>query len=719
VEGGVTDLPVTLYRAESLVARSNPGAWQAVFPHLRVARRPETADSVREDRVAVWKLGDMALTVASLSAVEIRRPLAAVRSDGHDAVDLTVLSKGAWVGRAGGRALTVGPGELVALDLGQPFEIAATACECVTVSLARTALANAVPAPGDLHGHVFQGAGGALLTDHCLSIARHVDRMRMAEVPYVRAALLAQVAAAATLIRPEEEEARPGVVRMQHQARRYIDQHLTDEDLGAEAILAALGVSRSVLYRAFKDSGGIDAYIRHRRLQAVHALLLLPTERRSIGELAQTFGFSRPYPPSPAPGGPRPAAAADRAAQHRRARPDLRLLAPVAPRHRVPARLRLQPAPPAGLPLAPAGRARSHPARPTRPRGRPWRTPQGRAMTQIPSLHFDTQTLPPGTGFRAFQAAIPHYEVGPAPGTTEAEFAGRSTAWFLGDLILLHSRFTAFNLARTPARIQADGIDTYGFIVLPRGSWLARTESHETTVGPGQLVGVDMTQPYWAEASACEAVHLVVGRATLQAAVRGSFDIAAHVFEGTGGALLTDYLLSLARHIAAMRPEEADAIRKATVAQIAAAVAQVPPREVVPLQIRNVRSQVQRYVDRNLTEPGLTPERIVEELGLSRSTLYRHFEAYGGIQAYIQRRRLQAVHALLLHPDEERSIGELAQTFGFSRASHFTTVFQRTFGCTPRLLRSGNGRRITARSARDAAEAPEVFRDWIQEVRLR
>ncbi|RVU12555.1 helix-turn-helix domain-containing protein [Methylobacterium oryzihabitans] len=289
----MTDLPVTLYRAESLVARSNPGAWQAVFPHLRIARRPETADSVREDRVAVWKLGDMALTVASLSAVEIRRPLAAVRGDGCDALDLTVLSKGAWVGRAGGRDLTVGPGELVALDLGQPFEIAATACDCVTVSLARAALADVAPAQADLHGHVFQGVGGALLTDHCLAIARHVERMRTAEVPFVRAALLAQLAAAVTLIRPEEE-ARPGVLRMQHQARRHIDQHLTDEDLGAESILAALGVSRSVLYRAFKDSGGIDAYIRHRRLQAVHALLLLPAERRSIGELAQTFGFSRP-----------------------------------------------------------------------------------------------------------------------------------------------------------------------------------------------------------------------------------------------------------------------------------------------------------------------------------------------------------------------------------------------------------------------------------------
>ncbi|WP_375455520.1 helix-turn-helix domain-containing protein [uncultured Methylobacterium sp.] len=128
---------------------------------------------------------------------------------------------------------------------------------------------------------------------------------------------------------------------------------------------------------------------------------------------------------------------------------------------------------------------------------------------------------------------------------------------------------------------------------------------------------------------------------------------------------------------------------------------------------------IRRYIDQHLTDERLSPDDVARALEISRSSLYRTFRSEDGIAAHIRRRRLQAVHALLRMPGETRSIGELAETFGFSRASHFTTAFQRTFGCTPRLLRSTNRRCFTARSARDTAEAPAVFRDWIQEIRLR
>lgn len=340
-------------------------------------------------------------------------------------------------------------------------------------------------------------------------------------------------------------------------------------------------------------------------------------------------------------------------------------------------------------------------------------------MAQIPTMHFDSQVLPGEMRFAAFRAGIPHYEVDLAEGGSLDAFRARSDATFLGDLILLRSRLTPLRMARTPARIQADGLDTYGFVVLLRGSWTARFEAGEAQVGPGQLVAVDLSRPFHADVAECEAVHLIVGRSALQAAVRKEFDIAGHVFSGTGGALLTDYLLSLARHIGSVRVEDVDAVRRATIAQIAAAVAIVPPPEAASPAVRSVRGAVQRYVDRNLTDFGLTPERIAEAIGISRSSLYRHFEAYGGIAAFLQRRRLQAVHALLLHPDEERSIGELAETFGFPRASHFTTAFRRTFGCTPRLLRTSSRRPLAVRSARDPAEAPAVLRDWVREISLR
>lgn len=340
-------------------------------------------------------------------------------------------------------------------------------------------------------------------------------------------------------------------------------------------------------------------------------------------------------------------------------------------------------------------------------------------MEPIPSIHFDTQKVRAGTGLKALQTILPHYEFLPVPGTTDGVFEGRLSTWFLGDLIVLKSSLSAFKLARTPVRIQDDGLDAYSLVVLPQGSRISPAENRDGTTGSRQLAYLDLSRPFEVEVGGSEAVHLLIGRATLQSAVRTDFDIAARVLEGTAADLLTDHLRSLGQHIDTVGVNEADAVCKATLRQIAAVIDLIPPPEKTSESRLGIRDAVQRFIHRNLTDTDLSPERIVRHLGVSRSTLYRNFEAYGGIAAYIQRRRLQAVRVLLLHPDEERSIGELADTFGFARASHFTTAFQRAFGCTPRHLRSNRGRQFHARSTRDPAEGPAIFRGWIEEIKLR
>ena len=340
----------------------------------------------------------------------------------------------------------------------------------------------------------------------------------------------------------------------------------------------------------------------------------------------------------------------------------------------------------------------------------------GQDVKPIPTIHFRTDRLPRGSGFKVLQAAKPHYTLSLPAGTKEEDFWGRSSLWFLGEMILIRSHFDPFDFSRTPDQIQADGLDTYNFTFIQRGSWSVSAGGRDFVIRPGHVGVTDMSRPFEVTTTAFDSIHLVVGRVALDNALRSEFDIAGHNFDGTGGAVLADYMASLARNIAHVTSGDVEAIRKATLAQIASAVSLIPSPDKLRGNPRGVLSAVQRYIERNLSDPALTPERIVEAVGISRSSLYRHFEAYGGIAAYIQRRRLQAIHALLLHPDETRSIGELAQTFGFQRASHFTTAFRRTFGCTPRLLRSTSGRASAVRSSRKVAEAPVVFRDWMGEI---
>lgn len=75
-------------------------------------------------------------------------------------------------------------------------------------------------------------------------------------------------------------------------ARQYIHHRLSDPALNAEAVAAALGCSRSSLYRAFLDHGaGVADYIRDQRLQRLRVLLQGGQGRASIADLAAECGL--------------------------------------------------------------------------------------------------------------------------------------------------------------------------------------------------------------------------------------------------------------------------------------------------------------------------------------------------------------------------------------------------------------------------------------------
>lgn len=75
-------------------------------------------------------------------------------------------------------------------------------------------------------------------------------------------------------------------------ARRLVDDQLGSKELTPDWLSARLNVSRSELYVAFDEAGGIARFIWRRRLEAVHAALLNPHDLRRINEIAFAFGFT-------------------------------------------------------------------------------------------------------------------------------------------------------------------------------------------------------------------------------------------------------------------------------------------------------------------------------------------------------------------------------------------------------------------------------------------
>lgn len=75
---------------------------------------------------------------------------------------------------------------------------------------------------------------------------------------------------------------------------------------------------------------------------------------------------------------------------------------------------------------------------------------------------------------------------------------------------------------------------------------------------------------------------------------------------------------------------------------------------------------------------------IAAAAGVSRATLYRSFERVGGVNRFVQERRLHhARQALRQRIDLKPSIAEIAWSYGFTSISHFNRLFRERFDYPP------------------------------------
>lgn len=105
-----------------------------------------------------------------------------------------------------------------------------------------------------------------------------------------------------------------------------------------------------------------------------------------------------------------------------------------------------------------------------------------------------------------------------------------------------------------------------------------------------------------------------------------------------------------------------------------------------------LRRLAERLINEALLNPP-TPLELASHLNISVRQLYRQFEMDGdSVCRYIQRQRLQSSARDLLHnSDAALPITTIAYKWGFSDSAHFSRVFKRHYGMSPKAYR-GEGR---------------------------
>ncbi|KJC47125.1 AraC family transcriptional regulator [Bradyrhizobium sp. LTSP885] len=281
------------------------------------------------------------------------------------------------------------------------------------------------------------------------------------------------------------------------------------------------------------------------------------------------------------------------------------------------------------------------------------------------------------------------------PLTAENDFYLSSTMLMSGDALLVDSSTSALEYHRTPAHIARGNLDHYHIALCLAGEMGFSSGRRDVTLRPGDVCLLDMAQPnrtvLTAERGRSRTLVLILQLSLLAPKLAHPDSATAVLLPASHhhARLLASQLSALWEQVA----PSAEALA-ATIEAMADIIAGVAGRaadtegDVERAEHHLYRAMIKRYIAANLETPSLVADDLCRRFEISRASLYRLFEADGGLARYIQEQRLNRALRLLVSPrSRSNRLIDLALDLQFSSDSSFVRAFRRHFGITPGEVR--------------------------------
>lgn len=230
-------------------------------------------------------------------AYSIRLRGATARSPAFDELALIFMLEGrARLVHDGGEEIEVGAGGFFLIDGTRPVSVQFSRHAFIQLDLSRPLLEaifpGATPPPSAFHAALANSPLSGLLADHLQQFPRLAATMppggQRALLDASESFALTTIEAAFAIAKPAEGHRPAGLFAA---AQRYIRRHLASGRLTPAAVAAAIGCSRSTLYRLFSANGlTVQGYVRELRLQQLNRLLQGGSVEH-IGTLAHRCGL--------------------------------------------------------------------------------------------------------------------------------------------------------------------------------------------------------------------------------------------------------------------------------------------------------------------------------------------------------------------------------------------------------------------------------------------
>jgi len=272
---------------------------------------------------------------------------------------------------------------------------------------------------------------------------------------------------------------------------------------------------------------------------------------------------------------------------------------------------------------------------------------------------------------------------------------GDISADALATLQLSRVTATAQTVRRTAAKIAHDNEDYFLVSIQTRGTGVIVQDGRTAELAPGDFALYDSTRPYELHfEQPFQQYVLRLPGPTLRTALRDTHALTASKVSGQQGAghLMIGMIQTLAADIGTLAPASANAVAESVTQILIAGLSALPAAGQQPVSQLTAyhRAQIKACVRARLRDPALTVASIAAELRMSPSSLHR---AWSGevcpLAEWIWAQRLDAARRDLCDPSQRaRSVSEIAFSWGFNDAAHFSRAFRGRFACSPRALRA-------------------------------
>nr|WP_064244973.1 helix-turn-helix domain-containing protein [Rhizobium leguminosarum]OAP97610.1 hypothetical protein A4U53_36460 [Rhizobium leguminosarum] len=306
----------------------------------------------------------------------------------------------------------------------------------------------------------------------------------------------------------------------------------------------------------------------------------------------------------------------------------------------------------------------------------------------ITSFHFTTTGI--ASPFDAWRSLLDIlFDSFPPKKPPSSIFQANLIVHHFGTFLLCRSGAVGGRYRRTKTRLAWNDLDHIVISCLLRGG-IAVAGAATRRLRPGDVAVLDLSAPMAFAMTAAEGMHLIVPRTLLPASMAPVHPVTGRILaQDTAMAIFVRGVIgALAEAALRLSPGEMMALGASVPELLASCLG--PAAAATSTEAKgDLGRRLRRHIEENLHRSDLTPSRLTHDLHVSRSQLYRQFATSGGVEAYIRRRRLR--RCLLTLCDSryaDRRIGDIAYEMGFADEAHFSRLFRRAFGLSPRGARS-------------------------------